>query len=336
MSLPELKHNSPFNLTDGLNDLAEEIPSIKTKMIIDMVNGIEVVEEQIRYKSSRNKGQKIFDSIIGDSTKREELIQNNTIGAVKNLSNLTKYMIEEMIIDKEHLCLLTYRLQDTRNKVAQITNGLKQEIKGFRADIEMLDHNLKALNYEYSNLKNRVNRLELKDKTMMEIDLIFEKWNAGVFDSASLLSQLVFVLENIVNSSFGLYCTLYDSQSKEFKQLVFYRLINGLKDRFPAYFDKPVRFPEYIENANSDQEKYIVILSYILHTRQKSDLPITATFHRFFNGSNNTDIGNWFNQNKHEDANFMLKADRLTEKMLNEFMNPLSQINNIDWGGIKR
>lgn len=331
MNLPELKNNSPFHLTNGLNYLAEEIPSIKAKMIIDMVNGIEVVEEQIRYKSSRSKGQKIFEFIIGESSKREELIQQNTIGAVKNLSYLTKSLMEEMIIDKEHLCLLTYRLLDTRNKVAEIRDGLKQEIKGIKADIEVLDHHLHALNDEYTKLKDRVDRLELKDKTMMEIDLIFEKWNAGVFDSASLISQLVFVLENIVHSSFGLYCTLYDSHSKEFKQLVLYRLINSLKDRFPAYFYKPVHIPEYLENANHDQEKYIVTLSYILHTRQNSNLPIITTLNRFFNEDNNVDNGDWFSQNKHEDMNYILKGGRLAEKMLDEFMHPLSQINSIDW-----
>ena len=169
MDLPEIKENFSIDLTGDLNDLAEEIPSIKTKMIIDMVNEIEVVEEQIRFKSSRNKGQKIIDFLVGDSSKREELIQKNTIGAVKNLSNLTKSLIEEIVIDKQHLCLLTYRLQDTRLKVAEIRDGLKQEIKEIRTEIEMLDHNLNVLNDEYFNLKGRVNRLELKDRTMMKL-----------------------------------------------------------------------------------------------------------------------------------------------------------------------
>ena len=74
---------SPYTLQ--MQSLQTRIPVVSDKALIDLVNGIQVSGEVVRYRKSRNFFGRLMDTLTGGERERELLVQGNLIGGQATL-----------------------------------------------------------------------------------------------------------------------------------------------------------------------------------------------------------------------------------------------------------
>jgi len=178
--------------TQSLQDLQQQVPIISDKILVDLVNGIQVNEDLIRFRQSRGFIGRLFDGITGSDRDRQILIDSNLNVGIKSLRQWVLSLADNLRISNVALEITQAKLLETRNAL----RNHRQEIDILQQITEHLQAQLHDHEQRIQKLEQRVYRIE----TIQKIDAIIKAWRSGrTYQGFHWALQITFVIKEIVD-----------------------------------------------------------------------------------------------------------------------------------------
>ena len=108
--------------TQSLQDLQQQVPIISDKVLVDLVNGIQVNDDLIRFRQNRGFIGRLFDGVTGSD--RQILIDSNLNVGIKSLHQWILALADNLRISNVALEITQTKLLETRNAL----RNYRQEI----------------------------------------------------------------------------------------------------------------------------------------------------------------------------------------------------------------
>ena len=178
--------------TQSLQDLQQQVPIISDKILVDLVNGIQVNDDLIRFRQNRGFIGRLFDGITGSDHDRQILIDSNLNVGMKSLHQWVLALADNLRISNIALEITQTKLLETRNAL----RNHRQEIDILKQITEHLQIQLNDHEQRIHNLEQRVYRIE----TIQKIDAIIVAWKSGrTYQGFHWAVQIAFVIREIVD-----------------------------------------------------------------------------------------------------------------------------------------
>ncbi|MBD2148597.1 hypothetical protein H6F44_00410 [Pseudanabaena sp. FACHB-1277] len=100
-------------VTQSLQDLEQQVPVISDKVLVDLVNGIQVNDDLIRFRQNRGFIGRLFDGVTGSD--RQILIDTSFNVGMKSLHQWVLALADNLRISNIALEIMQTKLLETRN-----------------------------------------------------------------------------------------------------------------------------------------------------------------------------------------------------------------------------
>lgn len=175
----------------------EAFPFLADKLVVDVVNGIEVANEHVRIqRQERGFAGRLIGVLSGKDVQRQAEVnasQNEAIAATFTMltdlcgavvkGNRAIVQVNERVDHlSEHLKKLAIHSMEIKHQIEELDCIRQNQIYLLQADVKEL-------------------RLEVKARTQM--NLVLSKWDIGLWDSLSLSARCYLVLEELRWGDFG-------------------------------------------------------------------------------------------------------------------------------------
>lgn len=213
-----MKHtNIPFN------QLTQEHPQLTEKALIDFVNGIEVIDDHIRFRETINQGfaGRLWNDLTGQSHLRQQTIDQHVSGSLNAISNWLQFLQHTQIESDLAYSKVSEKLAETRAGVMRLNakhNELAQQVNSLISDFERLDD-------KYIHITKKVTQVDDGRLATQHLEAVFDKWQAGRLNHYPVMIRLYFVFDELYWGEFGNYCRKYNLEHE------INRLIQQAKDK---------------------------------------------------------------------------------------------------------
>lgn len=222
MDSNEVLLHSGFGLSE---ELLKEAPAHLTdKMIVDLVNGIEVIDDQIKVSKTRtSKFERFRDSFSGRSKHRQDLINDNLAKCMDSTRVWLQNHDYEIASINLAITKITDKLLETRSGVMQLNskhNDLADSVINLAKAVD--DKNEKLFNY--------IRDVDLRTRADRQLDRVIAKWQAGGYRHENTCTTVYMVLDDLKNNDFGLYLECGSANFKD-KQVMLLHLKDALQNQ---------------------------------------------------------------------------------------------------------
>lgn len=219
---------SPYTLQ--MQNLQTRIPVVSDKALIDLVNGIQVSGEVVRYRKSRNFFGRLMDTLTGGERERELLVQGNLIGGQVTLHQWILELSESLNISRVGLEVTQKSLEVTQKSLLEARNAIRNQ----RQSIEELRQLIQLVS---KDLGDRIRKLEVRVSANEDLERIINAWAASrTYDGLPWAVQIALLAREVFSSSVALY--ELGSTDTQFRQ----RLVDKLVVESRRYREVPSRF----------------------------------------------------------------------------------------------
>lgn len=204
------------------NCLVSEYPHLEEKAIVDFINGLTVMSDHLDVKgkiASKGHSARFFDRLIGDSYRRQELIDNS-------VESSFLFIKDYVISNEQRLAKNEHFLHQVMSGVSMISARLMEVVndtQGLRKNLNELTNKIARME---QSISQRIDNLELHDSAMTEMNLALNVFKSG---SAMLTPEqrLWMLLTQLKYGDFGLWIVSQSGGSKH-RQTV-QRVMESLK-----------------------------------------------------------------------------------------------------------
>ena len=208
------------------DEVITKFPVLNDKMVVDLINGMEVAKDHIRYRETRQTlFNRISDSITGKGAVRQQLLDQNIVEGIEGMIGWLNHLQFQKLQTDRAVTIVATKLSETRECVAHLVNNhviLREKVQDLTSKIDeafaQVDERLQSIN-------ETVQKLGQKISAMAAIENAFCKWQAGYYERFSPLAQLILVLEELYWGPFG----FYDRQNPELREIVKNKCIVEIK-----------------------------------------------------------------------------------------------------------
>ena len=109
--------NKISSSTNYLSQLQQRIPTVSDKALVNLVNGIQVNKDIIRYRKNRGFFGKLFDKLDGSDNKRRILLDGNIIAGQEALHSWVLELTDSLNISQVALEVTQKSLLEARNAI---------------------------------------------------------------------------------------------------------------------------------------------------------------------------------------------------------------------------
>lgn len=259
-----------------LRRLVEEIPVLQDKMIVDLVNGIEVTQDHIRVREERSKKiwSRIADSITGKSAARQQKIDQNLNEGLKTTMVWLENLQASQIQTDRALNYVTHKLAETRSGIVKLVDKHLE----LKSEVQQLDEKLNQLEERFLQqnrlMHEKIHSMDMRQNAMIQMNLEFDKWAGGAYAPFSPLVQMFLVLENLSWGAFG----VYDAINPEFRESLYYKCAILLKDHYRIPVVNNLSTVQWMLPLTHEREAHKEMLRYLLQDEADNlqDLPLQA------------------------------------------------------------
>jgi hypothetical protein len=187
-----------------LDELRKLHPQLTEKAIVDYVNGLEVLDDHLRFRDQTNNkfSTRILDSITGGTAQRQQIIDGNITNSLKTVSNwlqdIQLYQAKSDIAVARLAGKLketrtgVMRLQERHNELAENVQAIKQRLDQFEIEVDKRWTRLES-EVQYLSAEGHLNR-------------VFTKWQPRLFNKYPPLAGLYLMIDELYWGTFGIYC----------------------------------------------------------------------------------------------------------------------------------
>ena len=172
-------------------------PQLTEKAIIDLVNGLEVVDDHLRCRNTRSFVRRIWYAITGCSSREQYLIDINLKTGLEAVTAGVQDI--QAFQAKSDLALTAVAMKLTETRTALNRQAARQS---------GLEEALSQIQQRFDGLTQRVNKLEIRNKADDQVALLLHQWEERVSRIRSPLVQIFLTIDELWWGDFGRYCRL--------------------------------------------------------------------------------------------------------------------------------
>lgn len=238
------------------NEKSKEIikvfPYVKDKMVIDLVNGIHVAENQNQYAKQRNHGllSRAMDALSGAAASRQAEINDHLIQGVKTCHALINELAQDITQHGVALLQVFERIEVIESNVTTLADELCH-VK----DI------LQQHSGELNALKEDLQHLQDDHNAITQLENLMAKWRAGGLNELAPLSRAYAVLDALRWGDFGKFMR-YGKQERiqAYQERLSNELIAQLSRDLQS--DQPVMLKDWLRLPDNINQGLQQILAY--------------------------------------------------------------------------
>ena len=211
--------------TQKLCELQRRIPVVGDKALINLVNGLSVSKDMLRYRKSRGFFGKLFDKFDGSNEKRRLILDGNLIAGQESLQDWVLELCDSLSISQ-------VALTETQRSLLEVRNAVRL-LKSQQSILQALGFQLESLAKQFGDridkLEAKVRQLEIRVAAKEDIDSIFAAWESEqTYQNLPWLIQIVLLTQEVFSSSVSLYELQMDDREK-YRQLLTNKIVTASK-----------------------------------------------------------------------------------------------------------
>lgn len=180
------------------------IPCFADKIIIDFCNSIEVNQDLIRVQEQRqSKLTRLLDCYTGTGKRRQDQINQNL------QDELNSALLWLQTLTKQH-AIGFQAIKKANSAIISLNEGMVTLVDYSKDTRVLLQEMGITLGARLDQLESRVRKLEYRVDAREQIDLLFEKWEAGEFDAYPIMLRLYLVFERLYWGEYGDFIRIFN------------------------------------------------------------------------------------------------------------------------------
>ena len=247
------------------NEKSKEIikvfPYVKDKMVIDLVNGIHVAENQNQYAKQRNHVllSRAMDALSGAAASRQAEINDPLIQGVKTCHALINELEKDIT---QHGAALLQVFERIDEVIESNVTTLADELCHVKDILQQHSGELNALKKDLQHLQDDHNAI-------VQLESLMAMWSAGGLNELAPLSRAYAVLDALRWGDFGKFMR-YGKQEhiqayqkkhfQEYQKRLLNELIAQLSEDLQSESDQPVMRKDWLrlpDNSNQDLQQIL-------------------------------------------------------------------------------
>ncbi len=226
--------SSPF--ATSLEELQRRVPVVGDKALIDLINGIQVSKDIIRYRKNRGFIGQLIDQIDGSDNKRKLLLDGNLIAGQEALCNWVLELTDSLRISQVALEVTQNSLLEARDAIRQ----QKQRLQNQEDALIQLSHQLNLLAQKITtrlnNIEARLRKLEVRVAANEDFDYIVTAWTAGqTYTNLPWAVQVALLAREVFSSSVIKY-ELETGDQERLRRLLVNKILSTSKQLPNSFF----------------------------------------------------------------------------------------------------
>lgn len=192
--------------TCKLKEIQHQVPVVSDKALIDLVNGIQVSKDIIRYRKSRGWFNQLIDKLDGSDKKRKLLLDGNILAGQEALYNWVLELTDSLRISQVALEVTQNSLLEARDAIRSQKQRLQKQEEALIALSNQFDKLVQQVGARLSNLEARVRQLEIRVAANEDLDQIITAWAAGqTYSQLPWAVQVPLLAREVFSSSVAVY-----------------------------------------------------------------------------------------------------------------------------------
>ena len=180
-----------------LSTQRSDYPQLTEKAAIDLVNGLEVIGDHLRCRSTRPLVERVWYAITGRASREQYLIDINLKTGLEAITAGVQDIQAFQAKSDLALTVVTEKLTETRT-VLDRQAARQSELEAALSQIQQ----------RLDGLTQQVNKLEARSKADDQVTLLLQQWEERMSRIRSPLVQIFLTIDELWWGDFGRYCRL--------------------------------------------------------------------------------------------------------------------------------
>jgi hypothetical protein len=247
--------------TSRLEELQRRVPIVGDKALIDLVNGIQVSKDIIRYRKNRGFFGQLIDTLDGSDRKRQLLLDGNLIAGQEALHQWVLELSDSLRISQVALEVTQQSLLEARDAIRRQKQRLQLQEEALLALSQELDRLAKQVGTRLNELEARVRKLELRVAANEDLDRIVTAWAAEqTYTKLPWAVQVALLAREVFSSSVATY-ELETGDITRYRSLVVNKILATSKQLPKSFFGLADLLDySWVEMADSDRQLSAALL----------------------------------------------------------------------------
>jgi hypothetical protein len=229
----------------ALVDLQNRVPPVGDKLLIDLVNGLQVSRDILRFRRRRGFFGRLLDGVTGATASRQEVLDGNLVTGLDAVYSWVLELTDTLRINESALVYTQRSLLEAREKVRQHSSKLRQ------LD-ERLDALAQAVSKRISEVERRLTQLEQRHAARDHVDVALAAWEAGrTYQGFPWLLQVALLTHEVWSGPAGL---VVEEASKLTSYFVDRVLVHGGGRPEPAFSILSLLDLQWSQVADADRQ----------------------------------------------------------------------------------
>lgn len=234
----------PSPSTRRLEEIQRRVPVVGDKALIDLVNGIQVSKDLIRYRKSRGFFGRLIDTLDGSECaertlrerKRQMLLDGNLIAGQEALSQWVLELSDSLRISQVALEVTQNSLLEARDAIRSQKQRLLIQEEALLALSKQFDQLAQQVGTRLNQLEARVRKLEVRVAANEDLDQIVTAWAAEqTYTHLPWAVQVALLAREVFSSSVATY-ELETGDTKRFRPLLTNKILAASKQMPKNFF----------------------------------------------------------------------------------------------------
>lgn len=204
-----------------LDELRTLHPQLTEKAIVDYVNGLEVLDDHLRFRDQTNNKflTRIWNSITGRTAQHQQIIDGNITTSLKTVSVWLQDIQLHQGESDIAVTRLAGKLKETHKGVKLLKERHRNQAENVQAIAQDVDRLQIQIRDHRINLEHQIKQVNAGRLASAHLEQVFDKWQAEWFNNYPPLVRLYITIDELYWGHFGTYCR-YQFGTSEVHQLM--------------------------------------------------------------------------------------------------------------------
>ena len=183
-----------------IDHFLDAVPAARSKLLIDMVNCLDVVDGHIRVAQARENSffARLIDGVRGHDQRRNNAIAEHQQTALRNVINETEDLARGIAHSHRALAITGERLKIFEVSLAHMAHVIADQRDALRSLRSVMQEELARVDADLA-------RLDMHTAAQDQIEWVFSRWDAGGWSTLPLAGRCYVAMHELYWGNFGEY-----------------------------------------------------------------------------------------------------------------------------------
>lgn len=215
--------------SEEITEELKNIPHLSERMLVDLVNGLEVTEDLLKFKENQGGFSRFVGFIDGSNRRRQIMIEQNHQRSLESLTSWVLELTKNGTYTNKAITYIGDRLIETRKAVQQLMDLSMKNHSLVQEHEVKLKHLEEYIQNTREELGRRIEAVKNENDARYRIDEVVEAWKAdAIYSGYPPYIQMLFVIQDLNRGDEG---HILFSNTR-YKAHIFNIIINTLKYKY--------------------------------------------------------------------------------------------------------